>query len=180
VVVRGPQRMSEESRVEVAARPPEFYAVGLRKFAIMHAVTFGLYELQWFYENWWLIKTRRGARFNPGTRTFMAPVFAYPLFRAIRTAADEERIPTAFSPSGATIMYLLGGLCGAVLIDAVWPIALLMMYVPLHAAQALAIRVNAIRSPDAGRNESLSWANKAVLVVGGLLFVMALLGPRLE
>jgi hypothetical protein len=37
-----------------------------------------------------------------------------------------------------------------------------------------------IRSPDADRNESLSWANKAVLLVGGLLFVMALLGPMLE
>jgi hypothetical protein len=181
--LEGRQRQSTSSRraavneaLEAGGAPeqPLFYPVGLRKFALMHAVTFGLYELHWFYENWWLIKARRNARFNPAGRTFMAPVFVWSLFREIRRAADEERIPTAFSPLGAAVLYLVGVLATFALIDDLWPVGLLLLYVPLHAAQHLASRVNAARAPHADRNETYSLANKATLLVGGVLFLLGL------
>src|SRR5262245_52859853 len=112
-----------------AGEEPFFYPVGLRKFALMHVATLGLYELHWFYENWWLIKSRRSARFNPATRTFLAAFFAWALFKDIRQAADEERIPTAFSPMGAWVAYLIGGLAAFALIEDLWPLALLLIYV---------------------------------------------------
>lgn len=166
--------MTAHEAAEVAPQQPVFYPVGLRKFAVMHAVTFGLYELQWFYENWWLIKLRRSASFNPGTRTALAPLFVYPLFRAIRSAADEVRVPTAFSPLGAYVTYLVGLLCGILLIDDLWPAALVLTYVPLHVPQHVAIQVNAIRAPDADPNDRFSWSNRFALAVGGILFVFAL------
>jgi len=157
------------------ATQPVFYPVGLRKLALMLVATLGLYGLHWFYENWWLIKARRNAKFNPATRTFFAPLFAWALFREIRRIADEERFPTAYSPVGAAAVYLLGVLAAVVLIDDLWPVALLLLCIPIHLAQDLANKINAVRAPAAGRNDRLSGINRVALVLGGVVFSLALL-----
>jgi uncharacterized membrane protein YiaA len=137
--------------------------------------TLGLYVLHWCYENWWLVKERRHARFSPARRAFLNPVFAYPLFREVRRVADEDRIPTAFSPVGAAVVYLLGVLVSVLLLDELWPVALLLLYIPVHSANQLAIQVNAIRAPSVDPNTVFSVGNRILLVVGGLLFVVGLL-----
>src|SRR5258708_6479160 len=84
---------------------PPFYAIGMRKQALLFVATFGLYSFHWCYENWWRVKERRNAKFNPKTRAFLAPIFGYGLFREVRRAADAERVPTAFSPVGAAVLF---------------------------------------------------------------------------
>jgi hypothetical protein len=153
---------------------PAFFPVGTRKLGFMFFGTLGLYAVHWFYENWWLVKERRHAKLNPMRRAFLSPVFAYSLFRELRSAADEDRIPTAFSPVGATAVYLLGVLVSVVLVDELWPLALLLLYIPVHAANQVAIQVNAVRTPHVAANATLSLGNKLLLAVGSLLFTAGL------
>ena len=37
---------------------PHFFPVSGLKLVVMSTVTFGLYEIYWFYQNWWLVKQR--------------------------------------------------------------------------------------------------------------------------
>jgi hypothetical protein len=154
---------------------PVFFPVGPRKLRVMFFGTLGLYLLHWFYENWWLVKERRQTKFSPARRAFLNPVFAYPLFKEVRHIADEDRIPTAFSPVGAAVVYLLGVLVSLVLVDELWPVALILLYIPLHAANNLAIHVNAIRAPAVDPNTTYSVGNRVLLTVGGVLFALGLI-----
>jgi hypothetical protein len=169
-----------ESDVPKPPSEPPFYSVGTRKLAFMYAATLGFYGFHWMYENWWNIKERRGDKFSPKTRTFLAPVFLYPLFREIRRAADEERIPTAFSPLGATLLYVVGTLVSLLLVGDLWPVTFLCFYLTFHSAQHLANQVNAIRAPEADRNERLTIGNKIIVLVGGGVFILTLLGAGLR
>lgn len=168
--------MGEQVVMSEPSPAPAFFAVGRAKLTLMFFGTLGFYGLHWFYENWRLIKARSSARFNPFRRTLLAPFFSYLLFRRIRSAADEDRIPTAFSPSGAAFVHILGALVGTVLVDELWPAALLLIYLPICAAQHVANEVNAVRAPGADPNATFSPGNKVTLALGGLLFLVALRG----
>src|SRR5262245_50795430 len=148
----------------------------MRKLALMFASTLGLYSLHWCYENWWLIKARTRASFSPKTRAFLAPVFIYGIFREIGHAAEDQRVPTAFAPAGAAVLYIVGVVATRVLADDLVVFALLLLYVPIHGAQFLVNQLNAQHSPDADRNEKLSLSNKIVVGLGGALFVLTLWG----
>jgi hypothetical protein len=84
-----------------------------------------------------------------------------------------ERVPTAFSPAGAAIVFVSALVAGRVLVDEVALLPLLGLYLPIHAAQLVANRVNEVRAPHAERNERLSAGNRIVVAIGGLLFLSA-------
>ena len=163
--MQGPESM--------VAKEPQFFPVGLKKLAIMHVATFGLYQLHWFYENWWLVKGRTNARFNPARRAFGSPFYAFALFREIDRVAEAHRIPRSFSARGSAFIFLLGVLAAFLLAESLWPLALLLLYIPVHAAQDVANQINSLLSPEAPKNEGLSFGNKVAVVVGGVLFILA-------
>src|SRR5262249_10604570 len=144
------------------------------KLALMFASTLGFYSLHGCYENWWLIKARTRARFSPKTRAFLAPFFIYGIFREIGRAAENQRVPTAFVPAGAAVLYVGGVIAIRVLADDLVVFALLLLYIPLHGAQLVANQLNAQHAPAADRNEKLSLSNKVVVAIGGALFALTL------
>jgi hypothetical protein len=171
--------LSSEGAGPASTVRPLFFPVGMRKLALMFASTLGLYGVHWCYENWWLIKARTRASFSPKTRAFLAPVFIYGIFREIGRAAQDQRVPTAFVPAGAAVLYVCGVVATRVLADDLVVLALLLMYIPVHGAQLLANQLNSQHAPAADRNEKLSLPNKAVVAIGGALFVLTLWGAVL-
>ena len=63
-----------------AATP--WFRVGTAKLLLMCVVTFGLYQIYWFYQQWRHVQ-RRGERVHPALRTLFAAIFCYPLFRRV-------------------------------------------------------------------------------------------------
>ncbi len=46
------------------------------KFILLSVITFGLYELFWFYKYWKLLKEEKTLKISPFWRAFFAPLFA--------------------------------------------------------------------------------------------------------
>src|SRR6058998_4368415 len=64
-----------------------YFAVTVRKFAIMSFMTWGLYSLYWMYQQWRRIRDRTGSDLSPFWRTFFSIFWVFDLFKRIRDDA---------------------------------------------------------------------------------------------
>ncbi len=51
-------------------------AIAIWKFILLSVVTFGLYELYWFYKTWKFLKERNNLNISPFWRTVFSPLYA--------------------------------------------------------------------------------------------------------
>ena len=73
-----PSEMLTDSRATAAGASdpnpaPPFFPVSVAKMAILSFVTFNLYPVYWFYQNWRLVKMREGSDILP----FWRAIFGY-------------------------------------------------------------------------------------------------------
>jgi hypothetical protein len=142
--------------------------------ALMSTCTFGLYELYWFYKNWVLIKERTQQSIMPFWRAFFAPIWAYSCFKHIRTSAEENAIPGTLPIGLLAITYFIVQALWR-LPDPFWLVSYLSFALMLPA-NSVALKVNTHLVPDYENNSRFSAWNWVGLVLGGSLFVLAILG----
>ena len=90
----------DESRVSVPREEPDtwYFPVSVLKFIGMSVVTFGLYELYWFYRNWRFVGELGGREVSPLARAFFAPLFYYALLDDIDSRRPHASALKAWSP----------------------------------------------------------------------------------
>jgi hypothetical protein len=151
-----------------------FFAVSLVKLAVMSVVTFGFYELFWFYRNWHAIKQRSRINASPFWRAFFCVIFCYSCFSQLREAGSQRGI-TPPLPAGALAT-------GWILTSIAWrlpdPYGLisLVAVVFLLPVQAYVNRINAAEAPDHDRNASFTAWNWVGVVLGSILLVLSFVG----
>ena len=69
---------------------PMFFPVSRFKLLVMSLVTFGLYEIFWFYKNWQLFKAKTGSDISPFWRTVFRVFFIYELLHEIQEKARSH------------------------------------------------------------------------------------------
>jgi hypothetical protein len=74
---------------------------------IMCTVTFGFYEMYWFYKNWKLIKQRTASDIMPFWRAFFYVLFCYPCFREMGSVAASRGSGFPASPGLLASMFIL-------------------------------------------------------------------------
>ncbi|QNN57058.1 DUF4234 domain-containing protein [Diaphorobacter ruginosibacter] len=73
-----------DSAAPSAALPP-FFAVSLRKFALLSVCTLGLYHLYWFYRHWQHVRAWSSDQaFSPARRTLLFFLYGFVLFARVR------------------------------------------------------------------------------------------------
>jgi hypothetical protein len=165
----------------VARDQPSCFPVSLLKLTVMSIVTFGIYELYWFYKNWNLIKQREKIKIAPFWRAFFAYFFCYQCFSDIRAQAAsldlQQSLPAGPLAVGWIITTLLGNLLGK-LPDPYWVVSLVSMFsfVFFLPVQALANRINARIAPDHDPNRGFTGWNRAGVAVGAIMLMLAILG----
>lgn len=160
-----------------AVLEPVFFAVSPLKLALMSIVTFGLYEIYWFYRNWKFVQRNREEKLNAPIRALFYPLTAYALFRRIRHEA-------ASAQAGGTLQ--AGLLAIAVLILAMlwrlpdpWWLVSFLGFIPLLSVQATVNELNRKLAPGADPNARFTGWNIVGLIAGGLLFILSLIGAFL-
>lgn len=160
------------------------------QFILLNLCTFTLYHYVWFYWNWYLLKTERRLRVTPLARTIFAPLFSWSFFSEVQQLVGSkyswplgfagpplmataysilmvtvsilnrlERINDEFTvPTG--IVYLLGFAAMLPLIPAVRALNAYWAY----------------EQPDRPIRNSLSAGAIVTVIIGGLLFLVVLLG----
>lgn len=163
--------------LQVTRDQPLYFPVSIPKLLVLSLVTFGFYELFWFYHHWRLYKERTGARITPAARSLFAPFFCYSLFRHIRESAVQHGVRVTFSPGLIAIAWIVLNLLSRA--PGLVPLLSLLSPLVLLPVQSTANALNALEAPDHPRNDRFTGWNIAAIVVGGLILVLGLVGSFL-
>ena len=160
-----------------AAREPLFFQVGLKKLVLMYLVTFGLYEVAWFYFNWKHIQTRRERRISAPLRSVFFPFTSYGVFRAIGEQAKTNNIATSVKAGPLAL--------GVLLLTPLWNLPMRYWYLaligvlPLVFAQRAVRQINATIAPISDPNTRFSKLNILGITVGGAALVAGIVAALL-
>jgi hypothetical protein len=157
-----------------AAAP--WFRVGTAKLVLMCVVTFGFYQLYWFYQQWRHVQ-RRGERVHPALRTLFAGIFCYALFRRVSADAAEHGIPRVPSALACAVGFIL--LSVAVQLPAPWSSISLLSLLPLALVQRAASAAALAAVPTADPNTRLTPINWFGVVLGVSILVMMVLAETL-
>jgi len=121
-----------------------------------------------------LIKERTGQDIMPFWRSLFAPIWAYSCFKHIESSAEENNIQESLSFAALAVFYVILMVSWR-LPDPLWLVSF-FSFAPMIPVNRAALRINDKLIADFENNEKFSGWNWACLVLGGLLFLMGLLG----
>lgn len=164
--------------------PGEFYVVSPRKFILLYVFTLSFYSVFWFYQNWSLYRRRHGRKLWPVPRSIFQIFFTHSLFENVDQSLRRSGQRYEWSPGTQATLYVVllivsGGIDRVIESDS--PIVLGLMLLasllpglPLLVAQRA---INLAENDAAGsRNSALSAANLAWIIVGALVWLIAMAG----
>jgi uncharacterized membrane protein len=161
---------------EAAAQP--YPSVSLAKFTVLWFCSLGLYGIYWFYMQWQAIKERERLDIIPALRAIFQIFFCYSLFDRVnahaRTLGLGPGIAAGPLAAGFIVLSLLWRLP-----DPYWLVSMLS-FLFLLPAQHLINRINASVAPQQPLNDRFSTANVVLIVVGGMLWALALFGTFVD
>jgi hypothetical protein len=163
-----------------AAQPAPWFRVGTAKLLLMCVVTFGAYEVYWFYQQWRHVE-RRGERVHPALRTLFTGLFCYALFRRVSQDATERGIARAPSAVWCAVAFVAPVV--SVLMPEPWSTLSLLQLLPLAVVQRAASAAALAAVPGADPNTRLTpinWVGIAFGVMFMLLQALALTLPPPE
>jgi hypothetical protein len=155
---------------------PLFFSVSGLKLVVMSTVTFGIYELYWLYRHWRAVREHFGrSDIMPFWRAFFGFFFCYQLFKTVKDTADSHGVPSRFSPGLLAVAWIALTLCWK-LPDPFWLIDVFAVLPLLTVQRAINSLHSQLPTTDYDHNRKFTAANIVGIVVGGLLFVLAIIG----
>jgi hypothetical protein len=155
---------------DAAGAVAPWFRVGTAKFLLMCVVTFGFYQVYWFYQQWRHVQ-RRGERVQPALRALFAPIFCYGLFRRVSQDSTARGVPRVPSALACAVTFVL--LSITVRLPAPWSTLSLLSLLPLARMQQAASAAALAAAPGADPNTRLTPVIWVGVVFGVSLLVMA-------
>ncbi|MCK5179252.1 MAG: hypothetical protein KAR32_06945 [Candidatus Omnitrophica bacterium] len=84
----------------------ECFSVSTQKMVVMSLLTFGVYDVYWFYRNWRAIKVQEDKKISPFWRAVFCVIFCYTLFKRIINSAVEKGYKGVHSPGELALLYI--------------------------------------------------------------------------
>lgn len=163
-----------------------FFVTSIRKMAILYIATLGMYILYWGYKQWDSQRlSMQPKRIMPVWRSIFIVFFMHSLARRIGERLQALGLPTWKSSNAATLFVVLvvaGGVLSNVTSRIEVPVLIDVLVLFLQLASLLPMitiqRQANLASGDAegAGNASMSGSNIVFLVLGGLLWVLYLIG----
>lgn len=145
-----------------------FMTLPIWKLVVLSLITFGLYEIVWFYKYWKVIKDSNGEKISPFWRALFAGFSGFWLFPILEKYIKQHNLP-AFSGIAIAITYfLLNATYKAS--DPIWVLSLLTVVI-LVIVQSKINEINKNYYPHA---EISNWTWKTTLYT--VLFLIVFLG----
>ncbi len=85
----------------------EFYVVSPGKFWVMYLLTFGIYQLYWYYKNWALHCQKHEKQAWPVARAIFAIFFTHSLFGAVNQKLVSAKVDYSWSPNLLATAYVI-------------------------------------------------------------------------
>ena len=81
--------------------------ISIWKFILLSLITFGIYELVWFYRNWKFLKKEQNLKITPFLRTIFSTIFAWSFASYLKKFLKENNIICNYSPFFIWISYFI-------------------------------------------------------------------------
>jgi|CXWL01.1.fsa_nt_gi hypothetical protein len=153
---------------------PAYFPVGIGKLVVMSVLTFGMYEVYWFYRNWKAVQHSHKVHLRPFWRALFYPLTSYFLFQ--RIAAESARLGIGESLQISALamgVFVISSLVR--LPDPYWLLCLLS-FLPLIPVQLVVNEINQRVAADVDQNRSFGVANFIGMIIGALLLVAVIAG----
>ena len=163
-----------------------FYVVSPLKFWLLFLMTFGFYQIYWFFKNWQNFKTVTGQKMIPALRGLFSIFFAHSLFREVDAVLEERNIAAQWSPGSLATIYVItaigNNLCdrlskmnvGSPVTDAFAVILIPVVGYVLYRAQCM---INlAMGDPQGQTNSRFTLWNILWILSGGVVWLAAGIG----
>lgn len=169
-----------EQQILKQEKPRYSNAIPLWHMVALSVATFGIYQIYWFYKNWKQLKEHHNLDIKPGWRTagLFVPIWGliltYRQFDDIRGHAENSGIEKLFLPGWMLVQYIV--------LTALWrlpdPYWLLTFFsiAPLTIVQETLNEYWKKEQPELGLKTNLSGGQIALIIIGGLLFLVTLVG----
>lgn len=167
-------RVADQDQIAPVDESNPLFAAGVVKVLVMSLVTFGIYELYWMYRHWRLIQGRDRSDIMPFWRAFFGIFYVYSLLKRMRTDGEQHGVTNPFPAGALATAYILASLTWR-LPDPWWMIGFANIVV-CAVAQSYANQVNLAAAPNHDRNERFSGLNWLGIAVGGMFFMLVLVG----
>jgi len=154
----------------------EYFSVPTTKLIVMCVLSFGIYEVYWFYKNWKAVVVQEQKKMRPFWRAIFALFYCYSLFKRILISAVSKGYQTKMSYTTLTVCYIVITMLHR-LPDPFW-LASFFTFIPLvYVADAIRYN-NAQLNPEFA--DSSKWTRKDIIfaVFGILLWVSTVYGFR--
>lgn len=161
------------------------FVTSIRKMAILYIATLGMYILYWGYKQWDSQRSSMPKRIMPVWRSIFIVFYMHSLARRIGESLQAQGQPLWKSSNAATLFVVLvvvGGVLSNVTSRIEVPVLIDVLVLFLQLASLLPMitiqRQANLASGDAEgtSNDSMSGSNIVFLVLGGLLWVLYLIG----
>ena len=143
------------------------------KFVLLAFITFGIYELYWFYKNWKFFKEYNNIDIYPFWRAFFGYFFVYSLLERILNLTKEEGYTKTFSSIGLAIFWIVM-IFLSWLPDPYWLISFFSVLALIPPLQAMNYYWDKTQ-PDLPE-KPFAWWQTILIGVGVLLWVLVLIG----
>lgn len=158
-----------------------YFTVSTTKLLLLTLCSFQLYLLYWMYCQWDAVRNSPINRrdLSPFWRTVFSVFFVHELFRGMRQRTSEAGVAGGTSESMLATIYVVALIIGSVgdrlHIPGAWLISFLVI-LPVYVMQGEVNAAVAKTNPHADMNTRYTPLNIVVIVLGGLLWVLAIIG----
>lgn len=150
------------------------YIISANKFALLCFITFGFYNIWWFYKSWRFFQQKENTDLAPAIRTIFGIVFMIPLFYRIINLAKRNGYDNTYSSGLLYILYLAATLF-SYLPNPYWLISVFTFIILLPPFKALnfARIQNTIYNPI--EQKSFNGRQIFLIVIGSIFWVLILI-----
>jgi len=163
----------------------EYFAISPARLALFSILTFGIYEIYWFYKNWQAIKKAENQNISPFWRAIFAIFFCNSLFKKVLESAKSHGYKELYSPGWLATAYIVLLVVGNALsraessdagLNFIWLIVSVATFIPLLSVQKAINFNNEKIKGDTVIKQGFSSGEVILIVVGVILFLLVLIG----
>lgn len=148
--------------------------ISTNKLIFLSVLSFGLYEIYWFYRQWKALKEIKDLKITAWARGLFAPLFAYPLFKQFFELARHETKKDYSSAGWLATGYFILNLLWK-LEDPYWLISFtsILTLIPVQKA------INEYwlsKHPNHKVSSDYKGFETAVLIIGGIFMILVIIG----
>jgi hypothetical protein len=163
----------------------EYFSIPLKRLALLSVLTFGIYEIFWFYKNWEAIKKAEQQKISPLGRAIFTVFYCYDFFKKVLQSAKKNNYSDSYSPGLLALVYIVLLLVGnglskientTFVFNILWLLIATLSFIPLLSVQKAINFNNSKVVSNFDKNRKFSKGEIILTVIGTIWFGLVMLG----